>query len=92
MIFGFQIKAGRGIVKMSQLDLSERSGVSVPAIQNIEADEEKAKKAKQETIRKLKNALEQAGVRFIRAKDENGNGAGVVLQLENKKSTDNQDS
>lgn len=84
MIFGFQIKAGRGIVKMSQLELSERSGISVPSIQKIEADEEKAKKANQETIRKLKVALEGAGVRFIRAKEENGNGAGVALQLEKK--------
>ncbi len=85
MIFGFQIKAGRGIVKMSQIELSERSGVSVPTIQNIENDEERARSATQETMGKLKTALENAGIKFIKALDESGNGAGVRLWKENEK-------
>ena len=85
MIFGFQIKAGRGIVRMSQIELGELSTVSVPTIQRIENDEEHAKSATQDTMNKLRRALEDSGVKFIKATDAAGNGAGVRLWMENKK-------
>lgn len=88
MIFGFQIKAGRGIIRMSQIDLGKISGVSVPTIQRIENDEEHAKSATQDTMNKLSRALEESGVKFIKATDATGNGAGVRLWTENKKSGD----
>ena len=85
MIFGFQIKAGRGIVRMSQIELGELSTVSVPTIQRIENDEEHAKSATQDTMNKLRRALEDSGVKFIKATDAAGTGAGVRLWIENKK-------
>lgn len=85
MIFGFQIKAARGLLKMSQIDLADKSGVSIPTIQRIENDEEAAAAANQNTMRSLERALEESGVKFIKAVDENGDGAGVRRWKENVK-------
>lgn len=87
MIFGFQIKAARSLLRMSQIELFEKSRVSIPTIQRIENDEEKASVANRETMNRLRKALENSGVKFIRSLDETGNGAGVKLWVENK--TDN---
>jgi transcriptional regulator with XRE-family HTH domain len=89
MIYGFQIKAGRGILRMSQIELSKLSSVSIPTIQRIENDEEFASNATQNTIKKLTQALEKAGIKFIRAIDEVGNGAGVKLWKDVAKTNEN---
>lgn len=81
-IFGFQIKAGRAILRMSQSELESLSGVSIPTIQRIEASEENALRANYSTIVKLQNALEKAGVKFLKPTGFDGNGAGVRLWKE----------
>ena len=83
MIYGKQIKAARALLKMGQNDLFKLSGISVAAIQKIENVEGRDISATQETMNKLKKALEKAGVRFIKAIDESGDGAGVRLWKEN---------
>ena len=71
---------------MSQIELSEKSEVSIPTIQRVENDEEKASVANRATMNRLRKALEDAGLKFINSTDETGNGAGVRLWIENKKS------
>lgn len=57
-----QIRAARALLKWSQNDLSERSGVSVPAIANIEVEKQQPNKATRE---KIARAFEEAGIEII---------------------------
>ena len=68
-----QIRAGRGLVNMTQARLAEVSGVSLPTIKRIETGGD----ARVSTIDALRAALESAGVEFIA---ENGGGPGVRLR------------
>lgn len=70
-----QLRGARGILRWSQQELSDRSGVSVPTIKRLEAMEGELT-GHTTTIRALEAALSEAGVTFI---PENGGGAGVRL-------------
>jgi predicted transcriptional regulator len=71
-----QVKAARALLSWSQGDLARHSGVSEPTIARLEAlTGELGGRAG--TTRRIRTALEAAGVEFI---DENGGGAGVRLR------------
>lgn len=70
-----QLRAARALLRMSQQDLAEQSGVSLPTIKRIEVMSGEIG-AHTSTIRALQSALEAAGIAFI---DQNGGGAGVRL-------------
>jgi predicted transcriptional regulator len=71
-----QIKAARALLAWSQGDLAQHSTVSEPTIARLESvDGQLAGRA--ETGKKIKDALEKAGIEFI---DENGGGPGVRLR------------
>jgi len=87
MILGIQIKAARALIKMSQLELQKRAEVSMATLQNIENDEGKIKTTTFNTLKKIKDILEQEGIEFIPPFDDNDpNGSGVKL---NKKKSSN---
>lgn len=69
------LRAGRALLRWSQADLAERSGVSVPTIKRLEAMNGELT-GHAATIRALEAALSDAGVEFIH---RNGGGAGVRL-------------
>jgi len=71
-----QIRAARALLAWSTQHLSEKSGVSIAAIEQIEPGEWSLK-SDPTTMNKLQEALEAAGVEFIAA-DANG-GPGVRL-------------
>lgn len=71
-----QVKAARALLRWSQNDLAERSGVSVPTIKRLEAQSGELG-GRAETGSAIRSALEAAGVGFL---DENGGGAGVRLR------------
>lgn len=71
-----QIKAARALVAWSQEQMADASGVSVPTIKRLEA-EDGALGGRNETARKIIVALESAGVIFV---EENGEGPGVRLK------------
>lgn len=71
-----QIKAARALVGMSQNDLAKASGVSVPTIKRLEAQDGDMG-GRPATIAAIRSALESAGVIFV---PENGEGAGVRLR------------
>ena len=71
-----QIKAARALLGWSQEELAKASGISIPTIKRLEADEGPLG-GRSETGDKIRKALQAAGVEFI---DENGGGAGVRLR------------
>jgi predicted transcriptional regulator len=70
-----QVRAARALLRLSQQELAERSGVSLPTIKRLEVSVGELS-AHTTTVRALRTALETAGVEFI---EENGGGAGVRL-------------
>jgi predicted transcriptional regulator len=74
-----QIKAARALLGWSQSDLARRSGISEPTIARLESlDGELG--GREETIRKIRAALENSGIEFI-----NGSGPGVRLRKRHQK-------
>ncbi|WP_084572663.1 helix-turn-helix domain-containing protein [Methylocapsa aurea] len=71
-----QIKAARELLAWSQVELAERSGVSLPTVRRLEA-QDGVLGGRAETGSKIIAALESAGVIFV---EENGEGAGVRLK------------
>ena len=71
-----QIKAARALVGMSQVDLAAASGVSLPTIKRLEAQDGDLG-GRRATAEALVTALEAAGAVFL---PENGNGPGVALK------------
>ncbi len=71
-----QVKAARALLRWSQQDLAEASGVSLPTIKRLEA-ETGTMGGRSATVEAIRKALEEAGVQFIQ---DNGGGAGVRLR------------
>lgn len=69
-----QCRAGRALLGMSQMALSEAAGVSHKPLVEFERGKTKPQAR---TVEALQRALEAAGVQFI---PENGGGAGVRLR------------
>ena len=74
-----QIRAGRALVGLSQADVAEAAGVSIPTVKRAEADE--GIKVSIEAKRMIHDALAQAGVEFLW---QNGSGVGVRLRNRRK--------
>jgi len=66
---------------LSQADLAEAAEVSVETVKRLELMKGDLK-TRLETLTRIKNALEKAGVAFI---PENGGGAGVRLARRSRK-------
>lgn len=71
-----QIKAARALLGWSQGDLACHSSISEPTIARLESIGGEIS-GRPNTIQKIKEALEKAGIEFI---DENGGGPGVRLR------------
>ena len=71
-----QLRAARAILRITQSDLAEMSGVSAPTIKRLEAMDGQLG-IQMGTLQKLQDALEDAGIEFI---PENGGGSGVRLR------------
>jgi transcriptional regulator with XRE-family HTH domain len=74
-----QVRAGRALVGLSQADVAEAAGVSIPTVKRAEAD--KGIKVSREAKRLIQDALSQAGVDFVW---EDGSGVGVRLRKKRK--------
>ncbi len=69
-----QIKAARELLAWSQDHLAKASGISLPTIKRLEAEEGNLR-GRDETQEKIVSALEKAGIEFT-----NGDGLGVRLK------------
>jgi predicted transcriptional regulator len=82
MLSSDQIRGARAILRLSQADLAKAASVSLETIKRLEAMDGELK-VRLDTVTKIKEALEKAGVEFI---PENGGGAGVRLAKRGKRS------
>jgi transcriptional regulator with XRE-family HTH domain len=76
-----QVKAARALLAWSQAELAKRSGVSEPTIARLESFDGELG-GREETSQKIQQAIERAGVEFIK---ENGGGPGVRLRKKQRK-------
>ncbi|SIS86882.1 helix-turn-helix transcriptional regulator [Paracoccus saliphilus] len=72
---GNQIRAARSLLGLSQAQVAESAGISVPTVKRAEGSG--AINASADAVAAIRAALETAGVEFIA---ENGGGAGVRLR------------
>ena len=80
MLTAAQMKAARALVGMEQKTLAARSGVSLPTIQRMETSDGVVRGII-ETLMKVMEALQAAGVEFINeGAISNGGGRGVRLR------------
>jgi predicted transcriptional regulator len=82
MLSSDQIRGARAILRLSQAELADAADVSLETIKRLEAMDGELK-VRLDTLTKIKEALEKAGVQFI---PENGGGAGVRLARRTKRS------
>lgn len=81
MITARQMKAARALLGVDQRTLAELSGVSLPTIQRMEASEDNVR-ANVDTLVKVVQALEQAGIELIAEGAASAEGGrGVRLKL-----------
>ena len=66
MITAAQLRAARALIGIDQRELAERSGLSVPTIQRMEASEDVIR-GTVDSLMKLIDALDAAGVALISA-------------------------
>jgi len=71
-----QLRAARAVLRITQRDLADLSGVSAPTIKRLEKLDGPLG-VQMGTLQKLQDALEDAGIEFI---PENGGGSGVRLR------------
>lgn len=72
MLSSSQIRAARAFLGISQAELAESSDISARTIAKIEIDEKAAENADQKTIRKLKTAFENKGIKFTVSEEKDG--------------------
>ena len=82
MLSSDQIRGARAILRLSQAELAKAASVSLETIKRLEAMHGELK-VRLDTLTRIKDALERAGVEFI---SENGGGAGVRLAKRGKRS------
>jgi predicted transcriptional regulator len=82
MLSSDQIRGARAMLRLSQADLAKAASLSLETIKRLEAMQGELK-VRLDTLTRIKDALERAGVEFI---VENGGGAGVRLAKRGKRS------
>jgi transcriptional regulator with XRE-family HTH domain len=76
MISNLQIRAARALLGWSQQKLADEAGLSAITVKRLEASEESFQ-ARFETVMKVKNAVEAAGVVFRTGEDGLIHGVGL---------------
>ena len=80
MITAAQMRAARALLGMDQRDLAERTGLSLPTIQRMEASEDVIR-GNVDSLMKLIAGLEEAGIALIGdGATSTGGGRGVRLK------------
>jgi transcriptional regulator with XRE-family HTH domain len=81
MITGAQMRAARALLEIDQRQLAERSGLSLPTIQRMEASEGVIR-GNVDSLMKLVDALTAAGIELIsEGAVSQGGGRGVRLKI-----------
>lgn len=81
MITSAQIRAARALIGIDQRTLAEQSGLSLPTIQRMEAAGSGYVRGVVDSLTKVVEALERAGIELIKENDvSSGGGRGVRLR------------
>ncbi|MEJ2646124.1 MAG: helix-turn-helix transcriptional regulator [Gammaproteobacteria bacterium] len=81
MITAAQIRAARALLGMDQRHLAEAAGLSLPTIQRMEASRGSQIRGNVDSLVKVVEALEKAGVELLgEGAPSNGGGRGVRLK------------
>ena len=81
MLTSAQLRAARAIVGIDQRTLAEQAGVSLPTIQRMESYGNERVRGVVETLTKVMEALERAGIEFINENAvSHGGGRGIRLR------------
>lgn len=82
MLSAAQIRAARALLGMDQRTLAELAGLSVPTIQRMEASTGAQVRGNVESVTRIVDALESAGVELIgEGSLSTGSGRGVRLRF-----------
>lgn len=81
MTTGNQLKAARGLIGLSQSDLSTLAGVNVNTVRNMEKRADASFVSGFDTVQKIQSALESLGVVMLSGGDT-APGLGVCLRNE----------
>jgi hypothetical protein len=73
MIFSAEIRAGRALLGWTQTDLARAASLGVATVRRLEAERAEIR-GNAETVWKIQQALEAAGVEFIPAEGHKGPG------------------
>ena len=86
MLFSsIHIRLGRAALNMKQKELAEVTGLSYRTIQTLESSDYATENANMATIRKIKDAMEKKGIKFLFPKEGEGNsGIGIRFYPINK--------
>ncbi len=71
MLYAQQVRAARAMINMSQIELANITGLHYVTIQKIEKDEKRLRRVEAGTINKIKNALEERGIKFLNPTEQN---------------------
>ena len=91
MLTSSQIRAARGCLNMSQIELARETGISTNTIFRLEGDEKLLEKANLSTIKKIKSFFEDQGIKFLASPEGDGTGEGLRY-FPNKKVSENEPS
>ncbi|BBD37527.1 transcriptional regulator [Aminobacter sp. Y103A] len=79
-VTGNQIKAGRILAELEQVDLADAAEVSVNTIRNMEARGSEVVRVRLDTVIRVGNALRRHGVILMDDGDRTDGGVGVRLR------------
>ena len=85
MITAGQVKAARALLEIDQKELAELSGLSLPTIQRMEGSEGVIR-GNVDSLMKLLDALDRAGIIVIRRGDVSDASGGRGVRLKNDES------
>lgn len=77
MLTSAQIRAARGYLNISQIEMAKETGISMNTFYRLEGDEELVARANLATIKKIKEFFEERGIKFLAASEEDGSGTGL---------------
>jgi transcriptional regulator with XRE-family HTH domain len=80
MIRPLQVRAARGLLGLSQIELAERAGIGLATLQRLESGGSEIR-GSAKSIWKLQESLEEAGIVFIDQNDEHGPGVRLKKPL-----------
>lgn len=81
-VTGNQVKAGRALAGLEQIQLAELAGIGVNTLRKMEARGAEVIRVRLETIDAVRTALKKAGVLMLEDGQLSNDGIGVRLVLE----------